>query len=94
MLHIGVYFVFCLYGIYKGCVLGYYIYGSRLAEHYIWQEDYGVYELESYDIEGVTFYYPVSGDRTGYDSFPASGAKVDLEFRGASIKDGFRKIYD
>ena len=94
MLHIGVYLVFCLYGIYKGCVLGYYIYGSRLAEHYIWQEDYGVYELESYDIEGVTFYYPVSGDRTGYDSFPASGAKVDLEFRGASIKDGFRKIYD
>ncbi|MBR4060719.1 MAG: hypothetical protein IKK03_12870 [Lachnospiraceae bacterium] len=94
MLHRGVYIVFCLYGIYKGCFLGYYIYSSRLAEHYICQQDYGVYEVESYEIEGVTFYYPISGDRTGYDYFPASGAKVNLEFRGASIKDGFRKIFD
>lgn len=92
MIHVGVYLIFCIYGLYKGCILGNYIYSSRLAEHYVWQEDYGVYELESYEIEGVTFYYPVSGDRTGYDSFPASGAKINLEFRGDSIKDGFRKI--
>ena len=94
MLHRGVYLVFCLYGIYKGCVLADYIYDTRLAEYYIWQEDYGVYELESYEIEGVTFYYPISGDRTGYDSFPASGVKINLEFRGDSIEEGFRKIYD
>ena len=92
MVHLGIYLVFCLYGLYKVYALGNYIYSSRLAEHYIWQQDYGVYELESYEIEGVTFYYPVSGDRTGYDSFPASGAKINLEFRGDSIKDGFRKI--
>ena len=91
MLHVGIYTFLCVYGIYKCFTLGQYIYSCRLAEHYIRQQDYGVYELESYEVEGVTFYYPVSGDRTGYDSFPASGVKVDLEFRGDTIKDGFRK---
>ena len=72
-------------------ILADYIKDTSLAEFYIWQEDYGVYELESYEVNGETFYYPVSGDRTGYASFPASGAKVDFEFRGDTMKDGFRK---
>ena len=91
--HMTVYFVFFVYGIYKIYVMAEYVYNTRLAEYYIWQEDYGVYEVESYEVQGVTFYYPVSGDRTGYEPFPSSGAKVDLEFRSDSIEDGFRKIY-
>lgn len=94
VLYTGIYLVFCLYGIYKGCVLGHYIYSSRLAEHYIWQQDYGVYELNSYEIDGTTFYYPVSGDQTGYDSFPAAPVKADIEFRGDAIEDGFRRKHN
>ena len=92
--HMAVYFVIFFYGIYKVYVIGDYIYSSRLANHYIWQQDYGVYEVESYEIEGEIFYYPVNGDRTGYDAFPSAPTKAELEFRGVSIKDGFRKISD
>lgn len=89
--HGAVYFVLLFYGIYKVYTMADYIYNTRLNDYYIWQEDYGVYEMESYEIEGETFYYPVSGDRTGYDAFPTSPTKAELEFRGDSIKDGFRK---
>ena len=91
MCHMAIYFVLLFYGAYKVYTMADYIYNTRLESCYIWQEDYGVYELESYEIEGETFYYPVNGDRTGYDSFPASPTKAELEFRGDSIKDGFRK---
>ena len=92
--HISVYFVILFYGIYKVYVMADYIYSSRLANHYIWQQDYGVYEVENYEIEGEIFYYPVNGDRTGYDAFPSAPTKAELEFRGTSIKDGFRKNSD
>lgn len=62
-----VYFVLLLYGVYKVFAIGKYIYGCRLQNYYIWQADYGTYELESYEIDGITFYKPVMGDRTGYD---------------------------
>lgn len=56
---------------------------------YVWQQDYGSYALESYEVNGVTFYYPVSGDRTGYDSFPAVPRRTQIRFRGESVEDGF-----
>ncbi len=87
----AVYFAVLLYGCYKVYAITNYISSCYLQECYVWQQDYGVYDLLSYEVEGETFYYPVSGDRTGYDSFPASCSKVDLEFRGDSMKDGFRK---
>lgn len=86
-----VYFSLLLYGIYKVFALGQYIYGCRLQNYYIWQADYGTYELESYEIEGFTFYKPVTGDRTGYDMFPAAPTQPDLELRGEDLRDGFRK---
>ena len=86
-----VYFSLLLYGVYKVFALGGYIYGCRLQSYYIWQADYGTYDLESYEIEGITFYKPVTGDRTGYDLFPAAPTQPDLELRGAGLKDGFRK---
>lgn len=85
-----VYFALLLYGAYKVFALGSYIYGCRLQDYYIWQADYGTYELESYEIEGITFYKPVTGDRTGYDLFPAAPTQPDLELRGDGLKDGFR----
>lgn len=89
------YMLFVLYGCYKVLVLADYIMDTSYADFYVWQEDYGVYEMNSYELNGVTFYYPVYGDRTGYEYFPSAGAKVEgLEFRGESIQDGFIKKLD
>ncbi|MBD5528091.1 MAG: hypothetical protein HDR02_06710 [Lachnospiraceae bacterium] len=86
-----IYFVLIFYGFYKLFVMGKYIYGCRLVECYIWQADYGTYELESYEIDGVTFYKPVVGALTGYDLFPAAPTQADIELRGDGLKDGFRR---
>lgn len=98
LVHIGwnrleklVYAVILLYGGYKLFTVGEYIYGTRLIDCYIWQADYGTYELESYEIDGITFYKPVCGDKTGYDSFPAAPTQADVELRGDGLEDGFRK---
>lgn len=58
---------------------------------YLIQKDYGKYESASYEIEGISFYYPVEGDRIGYEAFPASTRKMEIELRGEDIKEGFRK---
>lgn len=63
--------------------------GVAGGQAYVWQQDYGDYALESYEVDGVTFYYPVSGDRTGYDSFPAVPGRIPVRFRGASVEEGF-----
>jgi hypothetical protein len=89
------YILFLLYGCYKVVVLADYVKDTMGASFYVWQEDYGVYEMESYELNGVTFYYPVYGDRAGYKYFPSLGAKVEgLEFRGETMKEGFIKKLD
>ena len=41
-------------------------------------------------MNNITFYYPIDGDRVGYEQFPSSNIKVDgLEFRGEDIRKGF-----
>lgn len=90
-----IYTVFLLYGCYKVYILADYIYDTSYAQYYVWQEDYGEYEMDSWEQNGVTFYYSVYGDRTGYKYFPSTGAKVEgLEFRGETLKEGFKKILD
>ena len=68
---------------------GRYCCGEAGRQAYVWQQDYGSYALESYEVEGVTFYYPVNGDRTGYDYFPSLPRKTTIDFRGESIEEGF-----
>ncbi|MBO5144104.1 MAG: hypothetical protein J6C19_01035 [Lachnospiraceae bacterium] len=53
------------------------------------QQDYGSYELECYEVNEVSFYYPVSGDRVGYQCFPAIPRKMEIVFRGEDIREGF-----
>ncbi|MCR5255660.1 MAG: hypothetical protein K6D96_06970 [Acetatifactor sp.] len=79
-----------LYGAYKLGMVGKYAFDSRLFGYMLWPQDYGQYELESYDVDGITIFYPVEGDRTGYDAFPTSPDKRDLELRGTGLRDGFR----
>ena len=58
------------------------------------QQDYGVYEVKPYEVNGVTFYYPSEGDRVGYEPFPSSPENLSgkLQFIGGNPKDGFVKI--
>lgn len=85
-----VYFVLLLYGVYKVYAIGQYIYDTRLVQTYVKQADYGTYEMKSYHVGEYVFYYPVSGDRSGYEFFPASTVKMDIELRGEGLEDGFR----
>ncbi len=86
-----VYFALMLYGAYKVVVLADYISGSYLHGHYVWQQDYNEYELETYEVGGYIFYKPIIGDRTGYQYFPAAPSKADIELRGEGLEDGFRR---
>lgn len=85
-----VYFMLLLYGAYKVYAIGQYIYDTRLVQTYVKQADYGTYEMKSYNVGEYVFYYPASGDRSGYEFFPASTVKMDIELRGEGLEDGFR----
>lgn len=84
------YALICLYGCYKLVMMGNYIRGNYLIDAYIWQQDYGSYELVSYELGGITFYRPAMGDRAGYDYFPAAPTQPEIELRGEGLEDGFR----
>jgi hypothetical protein len=64
------------------------------AEYFVRQQDYGEYEVGSYEMAGTVFYYPVSGDQVGYYPFPATTHDVtgEIEPMGNNITDGFRAI--
>lgn len=79
-----------LYGIYKLSMMGLYVKDTCTDDRYLWQTDYGTYELGSYEVGSITFYYPLQGDRTGYDPFPAASAQGGFELRGDDLSDGFR----
>lgn len=85
------YLFLIIYGVYKLYICTSWIVDTRHWPSYIWQETYGTYEMESYEVDGVTFYYnPLSGSM-GYDFFPSICEKVyDFELRGDGLKDGFR----
>lgn len=73
----------------KAVSLAGYIYETAGGPYYLQQGDYGEYALESYEVQGITFYYPESGDRVGYAAFPALPRRTEVYFRGGGIKDGF-----
>ena len=59
------------------------------ARYLLYQQEYASFELEAYEIDGITFYYPKEGDQTGYEPFPASPTKANVSLIGDSIRDGF-----
>lgn len=75
---------------YKVFALGRGIVTSHENKYWILQKEYENYDVESCKIEGVTFYYPVKGDQTGYDAFPSAPAKPQIVFLGDGLADGFR----
>lgn len=74
----------------KSASLAAYVHSMADQPYYLHQGDYGSYALEQYEVGGVTFYHPKSGDRTGYDPFPSLPRRVEILFRGERIEDGFR----
>ncbi len=86
----AVYGAVFLAGCYKAVMFGREIAAGYSGEYFIRQKDYENFETESYEIEGVVFYYPKEGDRTGYEAFPSSPSKALIEFRGSGMEDGFR----
>lgn len=75
--------------LYKLAALGKELTGAYVNDYWLCQKDYDNYETLSYEIDGVTFYYPMEGDRTGYASFPSSPTKAQIRLRGDGIEDGF-----
>lgn len=78
-----------LFCVYKGCALCGKIVTSYTNDYWLTQKDYDNYETLSYEINGVTFYYPAEGDQVGYESFPSSPARAEIGFIGEEIRDGF-----
>ncbi|MCH5257040.1 MAG: hypothetical protein J1D87_07080 [Lachnospiraceae bacterium] len=75
--------------LYKTVAFGRELVTTYVNGYWLCQKDYDNYETLSYEIEGITFYYPAEGDRVGYESFPSSPVKVKLGLRGHGIEDGF-----
>ena len=75
--------------IYKCAALGREIVTSYVNNYWVAQKDYENYETQSYQIEGVDFFYPIEGDQVGYESFPSAPAKTEVKFLGQNIEDGF-----
>lgn len=75
--------------IYKCVALGREIVMSYVNDYWIMQKDYENYETLSYEINGVTFYYPAEGDQVGYEAFPSAPTKVKVGFLGQELEDGF-----
>ncbi len=63
-------------------------------EYLLKQQDYGTYEVDSFEMGSETIYYPVSGDQVGYDPFPSATHDItgEVELIGREIKDGFKTI--
>ncbi len=78
-----------LFLLYKGFALGREVVRGYTGDYWVVQKDYENYETYSYEIDGVTFYLPVEGDQTGYESFPAAPAVPRIGFLGEGIAGGF-----
>ncbi len=85
-----IYFLITAAGIYKFFAFGKEVAAAYTPEYFIYQKEYENFEMESYEIEGIKFYYPREGDRAGYEAFPSSPSKADIGLRGPGIRDGFQ----
>ena len=61
-------------------------------DSYVWQQEYYTGPYDSYEIDGVEFYVPLEYGQIGYEKFPsAPNMRYDVELRGTSLKEGFRR---
>lgn len=88
-----IYFILLVvFGAYKLSAFGIEVYKGASGRYLIFQKDYENFETIGYELHGVTFYYPVSGDRVGYRDFPSAPQKAEDIFLGDTIEDGFKDV--
>lgn len=80
-----------LFLLYKGYHLGVSIVADAGQSYYITQQDYTSCATDEYTVDGVTIYVPLESGQIGYDKFPSSPVIQDIELRGSSLSEGFRK---
>ncbi|WP_034475092.1 LIC_10190 family membrane protein [Butyrivibrio proteoclasticus] len=82
--------IFVIWLLYKGVNLVRADIPGFNSTNFLAQQDYGQYDVESFEISGVTFYYPKEGDRIGYKYFPAATRDLseELQFIGYGITSG------
>lgn len=85
-----IYVAVVLFGVVKLIPTGNWIVQTIDKPYYVTQQDYGKYAVSTYEINGVTFYYPTEGDQLGYDAFPGSATWTEVEFLGKTIREGFK----
>lgn len=86
------YLLLILFGYYKLIMLGVEIVRDASTEYLVCQKDYENYPVETYEIDGFSFYNAVSGDQTGYDAFPSAPVRAQIELRGKGLRDGFKML--
>lgn len=75
--------------LYKTIAVGKIAYSDRLSPFYLKQQGYEEYEVNSYEVDGVTLYLPVNGDQTGYECFPSAPFEFKGRIRNGNLKEGF-----
>ena len=86
------YILILVFGLYKLSAFGMEVYGGATARYLIRQKDYENFETTAYELHGITFYYPVSGDQVGYRDFPSAPLKAEDIFLGDTIEEGFKDV--
>ncbi len=59
------------------------------AEYLLTQQDYNKYEVGQITAGNEVIYYPLEGDRTGYDAFPSTPNPQGFTMAGDTFKKGF-----
>ncbi len=79
-------------GCYKIYAICGYVWSIKSYPYYVFQQDYGTYEVYELELGDEIVYVAASGDQTGYDFFPSVPLlKNDVELRGDGFQDGFRR---
>lgn len=86
------YIALLLLGCYKAFMFGRELKIAFTPHYFLLQKDYENYPVVAYELHGYTFYYPESGDQTGYDAFPSAPARAEDIFRTNDIRDGFKDV--
>ena len=86
------YILILVFGLYKLSAFVMEVYGGATARYLIRQKDYENFETTAYELHGITFYYPVSGDQVGYRDFPSAPLKAEDIFLGDTIEEGFKDV--
>lgn len=59
---------------------------------YIRQQDYYTGPYDTYEMDGIEFYVPLESGQIGYAKFPSAPTeRYDVELRGETLKEGFRR---